>query len=406
MTVPLLVQDSLREKEMAGAERIHRLQDILKDNGLTGAVLFHSRDVYYYTNTAQPSYLVIRPDEYMLFVRRGYDIAVSESWLDAGRIENEKSPGKIIQTMFPGSALPGEKIGTELDLLTIPNARVLNRALNGRKLCDISPHVLRQRMIKDAGEVNSMRKACSAIHAGHLAAVSALRPGLTELELAAAVENAQRIAGHEGCFFLRSTDFVMSRGPLASGVNLRYTSGTLYTLTGAGLSCAVPTGPSRRIIEPFDLVLIDIPTCVEGYHTDQSRMYSVGRPPSRAKDLFEKLRELADHIIQSMRPGVPIKDLAGDAFFEAGRIGLKDSFMMFDNGPRAHFIGHGVGLEINELPLLSATSDAVLSPGMTIALELHLMEPDAYTLKLEDTLHITETGVEILTLSPRLLIEV
>ena len=59
-----------------------------------------------------------------------------------------------------------------------------------------------------------------------------------------------------------------------------------------------------------------------------------------------------------------------------------------------------------EPPLLSATSDTVLSPGMTIALELHLMEPDAYTLKLEDTLHITETGVEILTLSPRLLIEV
>ena len=82
--------------------------------------------------------------------------------------------------------------------------------------------------------------------------------------------------------------------------------------------------------------------------------------------------------------------------------------MRFDNGSRAHFIGHGIGLEINEPPLLSATSDIVVSPGMTIALELHLMEPEAdeYTLKLEDTLHITETGVEILTLSPRLLIEV
>jgi Xaa-Pro aminopeptidase len=129
---------------MPGAERIHCLQNILKDNGLAGAVLFHSRDVYYYTNTAQPAYLVIRPDQYMLFVRRGYDIAIGESWLDAGRIANERSLGKIIQTMFPGPALPGEKIGTELDLLTILQARVLNRAFNGRKLCDISPHVLRQ----------------------------------------------------------------------------------------------------------------------------------------------------------------------------------------------------------------------------------------------------------------------
>jgi Xaa-Pro aminopeptidase len=261
-------------------------------------------------------------------------------------------------------------------------------------------------MVKNPSEVNSIRKACSAIHSGHLAAASVLRPGITELELAAAVENAQRVAGHEGCFFLRSTDFVMSRGPLASGPNLRHTSGTLYTLTGTGLSSAVPTGPSRRIIEPFDLVLIDIPTCVEGYHADQSRMYAAGRAPSRAKDLFEELREVADHIIQNMRPGITVRDLFNDAFSHAESIGLKDSFMRFDNGSRAHFIGHGVGLEINEPPLLSANSDVLLLPGMTLALELHLMEPEAYTVKLEDTLHITEMGADFLTLSPRLLIEV
>ena len=391
---------------MPGAERIHCLQDILKENEWAGAVLFHSRDIVYYANTAQPSYLVIRPDEYMLFVRRGYEIAVGESWLDAGRIVDERSLGKIIQTMFPGPAFPGEQIGTEMDLLTFLQAGALNRALNGRKLCDISPHVLRQRMIKEESEVQSIRKACLAVHSGHLAAVSALRPGISELELAAAVENAQRIAGHEGCFFLRSSDFVMSRGPLASGPNLRHTSGTLYTLSGTGLSSAVPTGPSRRIIESSDLVLVDIPACVEGYHADQSRMYAAGRAPSRAKDLFEKLREVADCIVENIRPGVAVKDLFDDAFSKAAAMGLEDSFMRFDNGSRAHFIGHGIGLEINEPPLLSATSDVVFSPGMTIALELHLMEPEAYTLKLEDTLHITGTGVEILTLSPRLLFEV
>ncbi|MGA2402555.1 MAG: hypothetical protein ABSG91_12760 [Syntrophobacteraceae bacterium] len=79
----------------------------------------------------------------------------------------------------------------------------------GWSFSDISPHVLRQRMIKEESEAQSIRKACSAIHSGHLAAASALRPGISELELAAAVENAQRIAGHEGCFFLRTSDFVM-----------------------------------------------------------------------------------------------------------------------------------------------------------------------------------------------------
>jgi Xaa-Pro aminopeptidase len=308
--------------------------------------------------------------------------------------------------MFPGPALPGEKIGAELDLLTIPHARAVNSALNGRKLVDVSPYILRQRMLKDGCEINSIRKACSSIHSGHLAAASVLSAGISELELAAAVENAQRIAGHEGCFFLRSTDFVMSRGPLASSDNLRCTSGTLFTLAGAGLSNAVPTGPSRRILEPSDLVLIDIPTCVEGYHADQSRMYAVGKAPSRAKDLSETLRELADHIIQFMRPGASIKDLVDDALFQAEKMGLKDSFMKFGNGSRAHFIGHGLGLEISEPPLLAASGDAMLLEGMILALELHVMESNGYTVKLEDTLNITKSGAELLTFSPRILIEV
>ncbi len=392
---------------MPGAERIHHLQDILKDNGMAGAVLFHSRDIYYYTNTAQPSYLLIRPDEYMLFVRRGYDIAVEQSWLDAARIVSERSMEKIIPAMFPGPGFSGDKIGTEMDLMTVVQANAFHRALGGRKLQDISQHILRQRTIKDAKEVQSIRKACVAVHSGHLAAVSALCPGLTELELAAAVENAQRIAGHEGCFFLRSSDYVMSRGPLASGPNLRHTSGTLYTLTGTGLSSAAPTGPSRRIINSRDLVLIDIPACVEGYHADQSRMYAVGKAPPRAQELFEKLREVADHIIMNMRPGNILKNLFHDAFSKAASLGMKESFMRFGNGSTAHFIGHGIGLELNEPPILSAAGDIVVSPGMTIALELHLMEPDPsqYTLKLEDTLHVTETGTEILTSSPRVLIE-
>ncbi|HYA40782.1 MAG TPA: Xaa-Pro peptidase family protein [Syntrophobacteraceae bacterium] len=391
---------------MSKSERLRFLQQTLRNAGLEGAILFHSRDVFYYTNTAQPSYLVVCPDEYMLFARRGFEIAVRETWLDKGQVAAEGNPERIIRRMFPGPGFSGKPIGTELDLLTIPHARALNKALKGRKLVDVSPLILSQRMIKDGGEIESTRKACSVIHSGHLAATSVLRPGISELELAAATENAQRTAGHEGCFFLRTSDFVMSRGPLASGPNLRHTSGTLFTLAGLGLSSAVPTGPSRRIIKPSDLVLIDIPTCIEGYHADQSRIYAAGKAPSGAVDLYEKLRQVSDHAIRNMLPGAAIKDLHDDAYAEAGRIGLKDSFMMFDNGSRAHFIGHGVGLEINEPPLLSAHSDVVLSPGMTLALELHLMEPDGYTLKLEDTILITESGAEILTLSPRRLIEV
>ena len=386
--------------------RILLLQSFLKDSGLTGAVLFYSRDVFYYTNTAQPSYLIVRPDDYMLFVRRGFDTALRESWLEAGRISSGKNPEAAVQSFFPGPALPGEKVGTELEMLTIPHARTLNRSLNGRKLVDVSLYVLKQRMVKDEKEIENIRKSCRAVHSGHLAAMSCLREGVSELDLSAAVENAHRVGGHEGCFFMRTTDFVMSRGPLASGPNMRRTSGTLFTLSGAGLSNAVPTGASRRIIRRGDFVLIDIPTCVEGYHADQSRTYFVGKAPAKALDLFSRLREIADSALAVMNPGVSCRQLYSHAFSKAESLGLGESFMCFEGGVKAHFIGHGLGLEINEPPLISAAGKVVLVPGMTLALELHLMTPDGYTMKLEDTVLITEAGAEILTLSPRELIEV
>jgi Xaa-Pro dipeptidase len=380
--------------------RIAHLQEAIRDRGLAGAILFHSRDIYYYTGTAQPGYLVVLPDDYRLFVSRGFDIVLRESGLAPERLEPERNLQAIASRLFPGEGT-GDKIGTELDLLTVPHARSLSQAMGRRALVDISEVVLQQRMVKDAEEIESIKKACTAIQAGHLAAVSCLRAGLSELELAAAVENAQRLAGHEGCFFTRLTDFVMSRGPLASGPNLCQSSGTLFTLAGAGLSSAVPTGPSRRIIESGDLVLVDIPACVEGYHADQSRTYAVGWASGKALDLFHRLRDTADYLISSLRPGLT----AGEAFAlaqdRALELGLEAAFMAFASQAKAHFVGHGIGLDLNEPPLLSRHGYTVLKAGMVLAIEMHVMEPDGLALKLEDTVHLTAHGAQILTLSPR-----
>jgi Xaa-Pro aminopeptidase len=340
------------------------------------------------------------PDDYRLLVRRGYDLGLRESGLAPGRILDGRQFQTMVQRFFPGRGT-GEKIGTEFDMLTLPHARSLGGVLGGRELVDLSEAVLQQRMVKDAEEIESIKKACAAIQAGHLAAVSCLRPGLSELELAAAVENAQRLAGHEGCFFMRLTDFVMSRGPLASGPNLRQASGTLFTIPGVGLSPAVPTGPSRRRLASGDLVLVDIPACVEGYHADQSRTYAVGRAPGKALDLFQRLRDTADQLIGSLRPGLTSGEAFDVAQGRALELGLEDAFMAFASQAKAHFVGHGIGLELNEPPLLARHGDTVLKAGMVLAIEMHVMEPQGLALKLEDTVHLTAQGTQILTLSPR-----
>ena len=98
---------------------------------------------------------------------------------------------------------------------------------------DVSEIVLSQRQNKDGLEIEAVRKACRAVEAGHDWIMAGLKPGLTELELAAGLEQAHRLAGHEGHIFFRRPDFFMSRGPLASGPNLARFSGTVYSVTGA-----------------------------------------------------------------------------------------------------------------------------------------------------------------------------
>ena len=382
-------------------KRIAGLQERLKARGLSGAFLFYSRDIYYYTGTAQPSYLAVRPDEARLFVRRGWEFASRETNLPEGCMVREGSLERICREMFPGGG-GGERIGTELDLLPVLQARGLAEALNGRDLADVSPAVLEQRAIKDPAEIKAIRRACDVVHAGHLALVRDMRAGMSELEVSAIVEDAQRRAGHDGATFQRMVDIAVGRGAVASGPNLTRTSGVVYTITGVGMGSATPLGASRRAIGEGDLVVVDIPACVDGYHADQSRTYAVGRFPARAVDLFGRLRDVADHLVDNLVPGITAGEAYALAHDQAARLGLAESFLAFASQPQAHFIGHGVGLEINEPPVLARGRDAVLAPGMVLAVEMHAMEANGPTVKLEDMVLVgPEGGAEMLSQSPR-----
>jgi len=381
-------------------DRIMQAQQTLTACGLDAAIIFHSRDVLYYTGTAQPAWLILLPEDYRLFVRSGIEFSVRETWLPKEKIIPERSLISAARQMCSGDG-HGEKIGTELDLLSVLQARQFHAAFGRRKLVDFTPMILDQRKVKLPEEIEGVKKACRAAHAGHLAALETLVPGVTELEIGAAVENAQRLAGHEGIFFMRQTDFVMGRGPLASGPNLREISGVVFSITGRGLSPAVPAGASSRIIRKGDLVLVDIPPCVNGYHADQTRMYCLGKPSDKVMNLYERLLSVADHLIRNMRPGQTCHQVFTMAAEKAVQAGLEDSFLRFPSGIKSHFVGHGLGLELNEPPLLGKGREEVLQPGTVLALEMHLMKPEGITLKLEDTGVLNEDGYHLLTISPR-----
>jgi Xaa-Pro aminopeptidase len=385
-------------------KRIKTLQEIIRSNNLTGVLLFYSRDVFYYTGTSQPSYFFVSPQHYCLFVRSGFDFALREAQIGKENIKEERRLENIFKEISPIIGR-GRKIGTELDLLPANRFLELREILNGFEIVDISPLILHQRKKKDAFEINAMKKACSTIHRGHERVLTVFREGMTELELAAAVEDAHRLAGHEGIFFIRQPDFFMSRGPLASGSNLYQISGVVYSITGIGLSASVPVGPSRRKIKKGDLIVVDIPVLVEGYHADQTRTYVVGKAKDGAKELFQPLKEVANHLIDHITPGMKCSEIYKMAIKKAEELQVDKPFLNFGNGRKSKIVGHGVGLEINEPPILSDYDHSIISDGFVLALDMHMMDEKFGVVKLEDMILIGKKN-KLLTKTPRELFEI
>ncbi|MBC8392159.1 MAG: aminopeptidase P family protein [Deltaproteobacteria bacterium] len=385
-------------------DRIKILQDKIKEGELSSALLFYSRDILYYTGTAQPSYLVVLPEDYFLFVRSGFGFALNDVFIPKDRIRDERKLENIYKELFPRSPTK-KKIGTELDILTVNQFNKFKMIFSGYEFVDLSPVILDQRKKKDESEINKIKAACEAVDRGHNAVLESLKEGITELELAAAVENAHRLSGHEGIFFIRQPDFFMSRGPISSGPNLFKISGVVYTITGVGLSPSVPAGPSRRSISRGDLVMVDIPTLVEGYHADQTRSYIIGKANEKIESLYSQLKEIADYLIQHIKPGLKCSQIYQMAIEKSKKLAVSASFLNFGKGKKSRMIGHGIGLELNEPPILSLYDDSEVSDGYVVALDMHMMDENVGVVKLEDMILITNNGNEILTGSPRDLFE-
>lgn len=384
--------------------RITALQSRLADLNIDAVILILSRDVFYYTGTSQPCILLVTPDDYFLFVRRALPFVLDETWLDLGRIVFPGDFKEVLARLKQAGVEKG-RLGLELDVMPAALYLRLVKSFPGYELVNFSDEVLRQRMQKDLEEIELIRNAGRVLKKGHERVLEVLREGMTELELAAEVEDAHRRAGHEGVFAMRNFDFFMSRGPLSSGENLLRVSGFANTITGVGLSPAIPAGPSRRRIKKGDTVIIDIPTCCRGYHFDETRTYMLGKASSDIKSLYSALREISDQMAGGLKAGTRVKDVFKTASSCADRSGVSDYFLGLPPN-KASFIGHGVGLELNEPPVLFADSDLELQNNMVITIEIHLAHPKHGPVKLEDTVLITDAGCEFLSSTPRELFEV
>lgn len=384
--------------------RIARLQNTLLEAGVEAAVLVLSRDVFYYAGTAQPVILLVTPADYFLFVRRALPFVLGETWLDHDRVIHSGDLREVRLKLDELGIRQG-RLGFELDVIPATLYLRLVDIFSGYTLVNLTDCILEQRMIKDAEEIEKIRTACRIEAKGYYRVLEVLREGMTELELAAEVEDAHRRAGHEGVFAMRNFDFFMSRGPLSSGENLFRVSGFANTITGVGLSPAVPAGPSLRQIKQGDTVIIDIPTCYQGYHCDETRTFVLGKASPEVRSLYSALLEISERAAAALKAGCRIQEVFNAALSCAEKLGVADYFLGLPPN-RANFIGHGIGLELNEPPVLFANANFELAENMVTTIEIHLTHPRYGAVKLEDTVLVKSGGCEFLSVTPRELPEV
>jgi len=378
--------------------------------GMDAALLLHPRDVLYYAGTVRPAALLVASHETVLFVRRGLEYARREATV--ARIEPMRGFASVAAAAAE-LGLTGGVLGVELDVVPARVYRRLAEVFGSTglttspawELADVSPLVLAQRAVKDREEITATRRAAAVADAGHRAARETIAPGVSELALTAEVEAAMRRAGHEGYQPLRHPG---GRGGgifLMSGENLTVRGGHGLVVTGAGLSPASPYGASRRVLEPGDLVVVDIGSTWEGYTGDESRTYVVGPATEEQRALFAVARAAEDAVLEMLRPGVAVADL----YATAEAVVAQGALPYFNPGSLTlpGFVGHGIGLELDEPPIVWPRDEARVQAGMVLAVEIEVSAPvQGVMVKLEDTVVVRPQGYELLTTTGRELIQV
>jgi len=370
-------------------------------SGVDAALLLHPRDNLYYANTVRPAALLVAPHDAILFVRRGLEYARQEATV--ARVEQMGGFSGVAEAMA-GLGLTGGVLGTELDLVSARLAQRMGEAFPAWSLVDVSPLVLAQRIVKDEEEIAATRGAAAVADAGHRVVPQVARPGMSELALAAEVEAAIRRAGHEGFQPLRYPEARGAGVLLISGEHLAVRGGHGLVVTGVGLGPAMPYGPSHRTLRAGDLIVVDIGSTCAGYTGDESRTFVVGPATPAQQALFGVARATEDAVFEALRPGVAVADL----YPTAEAVVARGAPPHFPPGSLVlpGFVGHGIGLELDEPPVLWPRDEARLQAGMVLAIEVEVSAPGQGTMvKLEDTVVVQPDGCELLTATPRELIE-
>jgi Xaa-Pro dipeptidase len=374
---------------------MQRLRDGLQRARLDAAVIVQHADLAYFSGTNQQAHLVVPADgEPRLLVRRVLERARRESPLE--RIEPLRSLSALATELVATGVGEGGRIGFELDVLPARAFLDYGRRLDGFELGDCSDIVRSVRAVKSARDIEQMAAASEQVRRGAEAVPALIGVGVNESHVQLEVERVMRLAGHQGQLRFRGFNQEMHYGQILGGPSGAVPGYSDSPLCGPGPNPAVGKGPNGHVLARGDTVIADLVGGHEGWLSDQTRTFAVGRPAADMAAAYETAVAILRAVEGLLRPGAVPSELYAVSERMAAGAGLAEHFMGA-GAERVRFLGHGVGMEIDELPILAPGFDQPLEEGNVVAIEPKFVFPGRGAVGIENMYAVTASGFETLT---------
>jgi len=378
--------------------RCRKLQLYMAEEGLEAVIIVQNADLFYFTGTIQSGNLYVPlAGEPVYMVRKDFLRARMESGLkEIVPFSTMKDiPSSLADYGYPQP----KRIGMELDVLPVNFLERYRKVFPQGEFRDATPIIRKVRMIKTQYEINIMRDAACQVDKVCRRAREIIREGMTDMELAAELEFTARSAGHQGLLRMRAFNAELFYAHVFSGADSAVPAYMDTPLGGVGPSPAFGQGASYKKIRRNEPIIVDFAGCLDGYMVDQTRVFAIGGISDRMKKGYEDMLMVQERMIILAENRANWGEIYEECLALAVDQGYADSFMG-NKGAQVSFIGHGIGIEIDEYPFLArGFKDMALEPGMVFAFEPKVVFPGEGAVGIENTFYLTDQGLKMLTFS-------
>ena len=378
--------------------RRDKIRALMAQQGIDAALITYNVNLIYTYGRVVSGYLYLPLNApARLFIKRPNDI-------EGEHIHPIRKPEQITGLLKEcGLPLP-VKLMLEGDELPFTEYNRLAACFPETEVVSCGTALIRQaRSIKTPIEIEMFRRSGIAHAKAYEQIPSVYQPGMTDRQLSVEIERLMRLEGWLCIFRVFGQSMEIFMGSLLAGDNAAVPSPYDFALGGKGLDPSLPGGVSGTLLQAGQCFMVDMGGNFYGYMGDMSRVFSIGKLPEQAYAAHQTCLETQEEIVAMAKPGTVCEDMYNKAIEIVTKAGFADYFMGVDQ--KAKFIGHGIGLEINEMPVLAPRMKQELEPGMVFALEPKIVLPGIGPVGIENSWAVTTDGLEKLTLCKEEIIE-